>query len=97
MNKVASNVSNFVIERTKISHGLNLIPKDSIISSLFSMSAGTAFQLSPGLEYVVHITIDKCYLTHNIAPYAAHLFVGIKSHCSLLVKDMCKQINKRRP
>ena len=81
--KCASNVSNFVIERTKISHGINLIPK----GSLFSISAGIAFQFSPGLEYVVHITIDKCYLTHNTAPYAAHLYVSIMSHCSLLVKD----------
>ena len=68
--KCASNVSNFVIERTKISHGVNLIPK----FSSFSLSAGIAFQLSPGLEYVVHITIDKCHVTHNIAPYAAHLY-----------------------
>ena len=81
--KCASNVSNFVIERTKISHGINLIPK----GSLFSISAGIAFQFSPRLEYVVHITIDKCYVTHNIAPYAAHLYVDIRRHCSLLVKD----------
>ena len=63
--KVASNVSKFVIERTKISHGINLIPK----FSSFSMSAGIAFYFN--LEYVVHITIDECYVTHNIAPYAA--------------------------
>ena len=81
--KVASNVYNFVIERTKISHGINLIPKDSS----FSMSAGIAFHFSPGLEYDVHITIDKCYLTYNIATYAAHLFLRILSSCSLLVKD----------
>ena len=79
--KVASNVSKFVIERTKISHGINLIPK----FSSFSMSAGIAFYFN--LEYVVHITIDECYVTHNIAPYAAHLFVGILSSCSLVVKN----------
>ena len=81
--KCASNVSNFVMERTKISHGVNLIPKESS----FSMSAGIAFHFSPGLEYGVHITIDKCYVTNNIALYAAHLYVSIKSHCSLLLKD----------
>ena len=81
--KFASNVSNFVIERTKISHGINLIPK----FSLSSMSAGIAFHLNPALEYDVHITIDKCYVTHNIAPYAAHFFLRILSSCSLLVKD----------
>ena len=80
---VASNVSNFVIERTKISHGVNLIPK---VSS-FSMSAGIAFHLNPALEYDVHITIDKCYLTNNIAPYAAHLSLGILSSCSVIVNN----------
>ena len=81
--KVPSNVSNFLVERTKVSYGVNLLPKDDTIS----MSAGIAFYSSPGLEYVVHITIDKCYVTHNIARYAAHLFVGITRHCSLLVKN----------
>ena len=81
--KCASNVSNFVIERTKISHGINLIPK----FSFSSMSAGIAFHLNPALEYDVHITIDECYLTHNIAPYAANFFLRILSSCSLVVKD----------
>ena len=81
--KVPSNVSNFVVERTKVSYGVNLLPKDDSIS----MSAGIAFQFSPGLECDVHITIDKCYFTGNIAWYATHLFVGIMRHCSLLIKD----------
>ena len=81
--KVPSNVSNFVVERTKVSYGVNLLPKDDTIS----MSAGIAFYFSPGLEYDVHITIDKCCVTNNIARYAAHLFVGILSSSSLLIKD----------
>ena len=81
--KIASNVSNFVIERTKISHGINLIPK----FSSFSMSAGIAFYFKLNLEYVVYITIDECYVTHNIAPYAAHLFFGTLSSCSVIVKN----------
>ena len=81
--KVASNVSNFVVERTKISNGVNLIPNEDARL----MSAGIAFQFSPGLEYDVHITIDKCYFTNNIAPCAAHLFANILSHSSLVVKD----------
>ena len=81
--KVASNISNFVVERTKITCGVNLIPN----VSPFSMGVGVAFHVSPGLEYDVHITIDKCYLSKNIAPYAAHLFAIIFSRCSLIVKD----------
>ena len=81
--KVASNVSNFVIERTKISYSVNLLPK----VSPFSMNAGIAFEFSPGLQYDVHITIDKCNITNIIAQSAAHLLVNILSRCSLLVKD----------
>ena len=81
--KITSNVSKFVVEKTKISYGVNLIPTDDSVS----MSAGIAFHFNPGLEYDVRITIDKCNITNNIARYAAHLFVNILSHCSLLVKD----------
>ena len=81
--KITSNVSKFVVERTKISYGVNLIPT----SISLSVSAGIAFHFNPGLEYDVHITIDKCNITNNIARYAAHLFVNILSRCSLLVKD----------
>ena len=82
--KITSNVSKFVVKRTKISYGVNLIPNspDSV-----SRSAGIAFHVSPGLEYDVHITIDKCNITNNIARYAAHLFVNSLGRCSLLVKD----------
>ena len=83
MIKVPSNVSNFVVERTKVSYGVNLLPKDDSIS----MSAGIAFFFAPGLEYDVHTTIDKCYFTGNIARYAAHLLFGIMSSSSILVKD----------
>ena len=81
--KIISNVSNFVVKRTKISYRVNLIPNEDTRL----MSAGIAFQFSPGLEYDVHVTIDKCYVTNNIALYAAHFFAIILSHCSLLVKD----------
>ena len=81
--KITSNVSKFVVKRTKISYGVNLVPNED--SRL--MSAGIAFQFSPGLEYDVHITIDKCYVTNNIAPYAAHIFAIIFNRCSLIVKD----------
>ena len=83
LTSVNSNVSNFLVKRTKISCGVNLVPNEDARL----MSAGIAFQFSPGLEYDVHITIDKCYVTNNIAPYAAHLFVQIFSRCSLIVKD----------
>ena len=76
--KLTSNVSKFVVERAKISYGVNLLPTDHPLS----ISAGIAFQLSSGLEYDVHITIDKCNITNNIAQYAAHLFVSILSCCS---------------
>ena len=80
--KVNSNVSKFVVKRTKISYGVNLTPK----TDTFSMGAGIAFHVSPGLEYDVRITIDKCNITNNIAKYAAHLLVNIPSRCSFLVK-----------
>ena len=80
--EIISNVSKFVVKRTKISYGVNLVPKPDT----FSMGAGIAFQFSPGLEYDVLITIYKCYVSKNIAPYAAHLFAVIYSSCSLLVK-----------
>ena len=93
--KVASNISNFVVERTKILYGVKLMPKDSLL-----MSAGVAFALNPGLEYDVHITIDKCYVMFNIQPRAAHLYFRIYSSCTILVKDStfgyaCKQINRK--
>ena len=81
--KITSNVSEFVVERTKISYGVNLTPT----SISLSVSAGIAFHFNLGLEYDVHITLDKCNITNNIARYAAHLFVNILSRCSLLVKD----------
>ena len=82
--EIISNVSKFVIKRTKISYGVNLMPTDA---SSISRSGGIAFHFNPELEYDVCITIDKCYVTNNISPCAAHLFVNILSRCSLLVKD----------
>ena len=78
-----SNVSNLLVKRTKISSGVNLVPNEDARL----MGARIAFQSSPGLEYDVHITIDKCNITNNIAPYAAHLFVQIFSRWSIIVKN----------
>ena len=80
--KFASNISNVTVERTKISYGVNLRHAYKV-----SRVAGIAFQLHPGLEYDVHITIDKCNIMNNIQPYAAHFYLGIFSSCSVLVKD----------
>ena len=82
--KVSSNVSKFVVERTKISYGVNLTPMDHI----FPMNAGISFYINPGLEYDVHITIGKCNITNNIAQYAAHLFVNIRSPVLFWLKTL---------
>ena len=80
---VGSNISTFAIERTKISYGVNLSPN---IDSIF-LGAGVVFHLNSGLRYDLHITLDKCTFRNNIAPYAAHLYLGIFSSCSVSVKD----------
>ena len=71
------------VERTKISYGVNLSPN---IDSIF-LSAGVVFHLNSGLRYDLHITLDKCTFRNNIAPYDAHLYLGIFSSCSVSVKD----------
>ena len=81
--KAAFNISNFTVERTNISYGVNLIHNISPTSN----GAGIVVELNPGLEYDVQITIDRCYFMNNIDIVAAHLHVGIYSSCSLLVKD----------
>ena len=62
---VSSNISTFVVERTKISYGMNLSPN---IDSIF-LGAGVVFHLNSGLRYGLHITLSKCYFMNNIAPY----------------------------
>ena len=81
--KVPSNFSNFIVERTKISYGVNLTPKEG---SFMSSGSGIVILISSPLEYDVQIAIAKCSFMNNIAPYAAHLHLKIYSSCSLLVK-----------
>ena len=81
--KAAFDISNFTVERTNISYGVNLIHNISPTSN----GAGIAVELNPGLEYDVQITIDRCYFMNNIDIVAAHLYLGIYSSCSVLVKD----------
>ena len=66
-----------------ISYGVKLRPK----ASSFSMGAGVTFNLTSGLEYDVHITVDKCCVVNNVQPRATHLYLGIFSSCTILVKD----------
>ena len=92
LNKVASN---FTVERTIISYGVNFITGQ--ITSPFSNGAGAIVRVEPGLEYDVHITISKCYFSNNIALYATHLQVGIYSNCSLLIENSnFTHANKKR-
>ena len=51
------------------------------------MGAGVTFNLTSGLEYDVHITIDKRCVVNNVQPHATHLYLGIFSSCTILVKD----------
>ena len=92
VNKVASN---FTVERTIISYGVNFITGQ--IGSPFSNGAGAIVRVEPGLEYDVHITFSKCYFSNNIALYATHLQVGIYSNCSLLIENSnFPHTNKKR-
>ena len=69
--KIFSNVSKFVVERTKISYGVNLTPMDHP----FPMNAGIAFYINPGLEYDVHITITILQTTlHSMLPICLLIF-----------------------
>ena len=81
--KVAPNISNFTVERTKISYGVNLELNDN----RFSGGAGVLVVLSPELEYNVEITIAKCLFMNNIDAIGAHLYLELLSNCSVRVED----------
>ena len=81
--KDACNISNLTVERTRISYGVNLRQTTVYLSS----SAGLAVHIHPGLEDDIRITITKCYFMNNIGKKTAHLYLGIHSNCSILVKD----------
>ena len=65
--KFASNISNFVVAKTKLSFGMNLKPK----VDQFSIGAGIVVSFFPGLEYDVKISIANCYFINN---FTAHLY-----------------------
>ena len=60
-----SNTSNFIVERTTISYGVNLITRPN--SSSFPSGAGIAIRVDPEVGYDVQITITECYFVKNIA------------------------------
>ena len=83
----ASNMSNFVIERTNVTYGVNLKPN---CSQSMSLGAGISVYLDPRLDHGgcdILITIAKCHFMNNIDALAAHLYVVTFSSCSVLVKD----------
>ena len=86
MIKVASNISKFTVERTKIFYGVNLKPSDN---RQFPGGAGALvyMYLTPNLKYDVEITIVKCHFMNNINKVAAHLHLGLFSSCTVLVED----------
>ena len=63
LTKVVSIISNFTVERTKISYGVNFRPR----VSLYSNGAGVVLHLDHALGYDVQITITECYFVKNIA------------------------------
>ena len=79
-----SNTSNFIVERTTISYGVNLITRPNYSS--FPSGAGIAIRVDPEVGYDVQITITKCYFMNNIAKVTAHLHLVIYGSCSVLVK-----------
>ena len=81
--KVASNISKFIVERTKIFYGVNLKPNDN----RFSGGAGALVYLTPSLKYNVEITVAKCHFMNNINEVVAHLHLGLFSNCSVQVED----------
>ena len=83
VTEVAFNTTNLVVERTRTAYGVNLRSKVDTLSS----GAGIVVLVDSGLKYYVHLTIVKCCFVHNIDKATAHLHLGIKSSCSVLVKD----------
>lgn len=83
--RALSNIfgANFIVERTNISYGVNLRPRDSWIS----VSAGIVVHLHYGLDYDVHIVISKCNIMKNIDKTTANLFMAIGSNSTVLITD----------
>ena len=75
--------SNFIVERTNITYGVNLRPHDSWIS----VSAGIVVHLHSGLDYDVLIVISKCNIMKNIDKTSANLFMAISSSSTVLITD----------
>ena len=83
----ASNMSNFIIERTNVTYGVNLKPN---CSQSMSRGAGISVYLDPRIDHGrcdILITIAKCRFMNNIDTLAAHLYVVTFSNCSVLVED----------
>ena len=78
------NTSNFIVERTTISYGVNLITIPN--GNPFRSGAGIAVRVDPEVGYDVQITITKCYFMNNIGKITAHLHLVIFGSCSVLVK-----------
>ena len=79
--EVASNISKFIVERTKIFYGVNLKPNQ------FSAGAGALVHLDLNSKYDVEITIAKCHFMNNICEVAAHLYLRLFNNCSVLVEE----------
>ena len=75
--------SNFIVERTNISYGVNLRPQDSWLS----VSAGIVVHLHSGLDYDVRIVISKCNIMNNIDKTTANLYMAIGSNSTVLIAD----------
>ena len=82
--KVASNISNFTVKRTKMSYGMSLQPN---INRPLSSGVFIEIHLKLWFGYDVQISITECNFTNNIATVAAHLHMKLLSNCSVLVKD----------
>ena len=73
----------FIIDRTEISYGVNLIP----VPQLETKGAGDGIILLSHLRYDSTITISNCSFRNNFGSYSTHLSVGIYANSSVLVKD----------
>ena len=83
--KALSNIfgSNFIVEKTNISYGVNLRPQDSWLS----VSAGIIVHLHSGLDYEVCIVISKCNIMKSIDKTTANLYMAIGSSSTVLTTD----------
>ena len=78
-------LNNFIVERTTISHGVNLLTRPDY--SPLAGGAGILVRIDPELVYKVQITITNCYFMNNIDKVASHLYLRIYSSCFVLVED----------